>query len=790
MRRPLFAAALFLVIIAALRLGAGGADGVPPGYISTEGLEADRILLVTGQVYQKDEKSVYLKSVVLLESDALGRSAAQSRQSIPIKENLICETENALEIPLGTTAAFRGEFAPYSHATNPGEFDSALYYRTLKVGGRLRKAVPVALGEHYWHVREALFQLKLYFKERLYRIFPEKEAAVMSALLLGDKKELDSDLKELYKRNGILHILSISSLHITIIGMSVYTLLRKAGMPVIPAAAAGSVLLSGYGCMTGFGVSACRAIGMYGIKMLGEMAGRTYDMLTGLGVMAAVMVAGNPYYLQNSGFLLSFTSVLGIALLSPALVPEQDRGRAAPGKEKEKGFRRLAGELRAVPGNVGKSLCESLFVSLSITLATLPIQLYYYYEVPVYSVFLNLFVIPFMKPMMITGLLAMLVPGLGILGCVDYVILRGYEILCGIFDRLPFHVWNPGCPRIWQIAVYYVLLSAAAGLRIYCKKERQEGTEISGRIRMGKRISVPVLFAAVLLFAIGMPRENRVIFLDVGQGDCILVQTSSGRNYLFDCGSSSRKKIGKYILIPFLKYCGIGKLDAVFLSHPDADHVNGAAELLETGGDHSITVGQLLLPAIEEGAREEQWGKLIQAAEQYGRDRPVPVGYLGAGDGWECKGARFPCLHPAYGFGAGDVNGYSQCFLAEFSDSVSGQGWSLLLTGDVQEKGESMFLEELQRREIRKVTVLKAAHHGSRNSTPAAFLDQVAPAVTVISSGRDNRYGHPHEELLQRLEDSGTHIVQTARSGAITVSLRRGRLRVSGYCEQSGCGDF
>lgn len=790
MRRPLFAAALFLVIIAALRLGAGGADGVPPGYISTEGLEADRILLVTGQVYQKDEKSVFLKSVVLLESDALGRSAAQSRQSIPIKENLICETENALEIPLGTIAAFRGEFAPYSHATNPGEFDSALYYRTLKVGGRLRKAVPVALGEHYWHVREALFQLKLYFKERLYRIFPEKEAAVMSALLLGDKKELDSDLKELYKRNGILHILSISSLHITIIGMSVYTLLRKAGMPVIPAAAAGSVLLSGYGCMTGFGVSACRAIGMYGIKMLGEMAGRTYDMLTGLGVMAAVMVAGNPYYLQNSGFLLSFTSVLGIALLSPALVPEQDRGRAAPGKEKEKGFRRLAGELRAVPGNVGKSLCESLFVSLSITLATLPIQLYYYYEVPVYSVFLNLFVIPFMKPMMITGLLAMLVPGLGILGCVDYVILRGYEILCGIFDRLPFHVWNPGCPRIWQIAVYYVLLSAAAGLRIYCKKKRQEGTGISGRIRMGKRISVPVLFAAVLLFAIGMPRENRVIFLDVGQGDCILVQTSSGRNYLFDCGSSSRKKIGKYILIPFLKYCGIGKLDAVFLSHPDADHVNGAAELLETGGDHSITVGQLLLPAIEEGAREEQWGKLIQAAEQYGRDRPVPVGYLGAGDGWECKGARFTCLHPAYGFGAGDVNGYSQCFLAEFSDSVSGQGWSLLLTGDVQEKGESMFLEELQRREIRKVTVLKAAHHGSRNSTPAAFLDQVAPAVTVISSGRDNRYGHPHEELLQRLEDSGTRIVQTARSGAITVSLRKGRLRVSGYCEQSGYGDF
>ena len=144
----------------------------------------------------------------------------------------------------------------------------------------------------------------------------------MSALLLGDKNALDNEVKEMYQRNGILHIFSISSLHITIVGMGIYKLLRKAGIPILPASMAGSLLLILYGCMTGFGVSACRAIGMYLLRMLAEVVGRTYDLLTALGVMAAVMVIQNPYYLQNGGFLLSFTSVMGIGVVFPGLKPE------------------------------------------------------------------------------------------------------------------------------------------------------------------------------------------------------------------------------------------------------------------------------------------------------------------------------------------------------------------------------------------------------------------------------------------------------------------------------------
>ena len=339
-------------------------------------------------------------------SSAFGQSAAGSRQEIPIQENIICETEKAEEISLGSHVAVRGQFAPYAHATNPGEFDAAVYYRTLEIGGKLKKAVVLAKGEASWPVREGLYQLKVYFKERLYRIFPEQEAAVMAALLLGDKSELDSDLKELYKRNGVLHILSISSLHITIIGMSIYRLLRKMGLPVCPCALAGSVILILYGCMTGFSVSACRAIGMYLIKMGAEIAGRTYDMLTALGVMGAFMVLRNPFYLQNSGFLLSFSSVLGIGVVYPLLMPEislgKGVGKSVSGKHSRSEKARFTKSLAAAAGFAGDALIQSFFASLSITLTTLPVQLWFYYEIPVYSVFLNLFIIPFLKPMMIT----------------------------------------------------------------------------------------------------------------------------------------------------------------------------------------------------------------------------------------------------------------------------------------------------------------------------------------------------------------------------------------------------
>ncbi len=282
---------------------------------------------------------------------------------------------------------------------------------------------------------------------------------------------------------------------------------------------------------------------------------------------------------------------------------------------------------------------------------------------------------------------------------------------------------------------------------------------------------------AIAVLGVRPAPVDSVTFLDVGQGDCVLVRTASGQCYLFDCGSSSRKMVGKYVLLPYLKYCGIHTLDGVFVSHPDTDHANGVLELLAMGEESGIGIKQLILPEIEKESRQDQLGELLEAVWDV-----TPVGYLSAGDGWSGGGTEFTCLHPPEEFPGKEPNAYSECILVEFGKEKSGSGkengWSLLLTGDVEGKGEEALLGELSAREIGRVTVLKVAHHGSRNSTAEELLEQISPLLAVISCGRDNSYGHPHPELLKRLSDSGAHVVQTSLTGAVTVSFRDGGLEV------------
>lgn len=773
MRRPLFWVALLLVIIAAIRLETGRLNTVPEGMADAVSIGIRRELTVTGQVYKKDDQTIYLQDIYVRLEDFEGftdlsqedlSQAIFLSQSIPCKDNIICKLAEAEEIPLGSYVTLLGSFAPIAPATNPGEFDAVAYYQTIGVGGRLSRASLLARGKDCWPVREWLYRLRLRLEERLYRALPESRAGILCALLLGDKGGLEERVKDLYRQSGILHILSISSLHITILGMSFYRLLRRLRMPVGPAALAGSILLLSYGSLTGFGVSACRAIGMYLIRMLGEVLGRTYDMLTALGVMAALMVWQNPYYLHHSGFLLSYASVLGVGVLYPALVGGQDS------HDKNRSYGHTedgANTVRRILTGLWEKLRQSLLVSLSVALAALPVQLWCYYEVPVYSVFLNLFVIPFVKPLMLAGLLAMLIPGFGLGGTAAGGILAWYEWLCEIYSTLPFHTWNPGCPKIWQIVLYYLMLGIVITGRKWFKEARRVRWAATG---VG-------LVGAVFFLGFRLPAGNSVTFLDVGQGDCILVQTGSGESYLFDCGSTSRTGVGEYVLVPFLKYNGIQTLDAVFVSHPDADHANGISELLTLGQESGVEVRQLILPDIAGELRKDHLSKLIEAARMTEQKRPIEIRFISAGDMWECGNARFTCLNPAEGWRTENTNAYSECFYVEFFGKTA-RGYdqkeavTMLLTGDVEGEGEEALMRQLALRGIGQVDILKVAHHGSRGATSEEFLELIRPEIAVISCGSNNRYGHPHAELLERLEQVGSDILQIKEQGAVHLLFR------------------
>ena len=743
-------------------------------------------------------------------------------------ENILCYLREGVPEPeIGSLVILKGTLKNFQQPTNPGQFNAPFYYQILRISFRLNQAEIQVKSDRFYKIAEGLYQLRRKAGSKVDALLPEQEASVMKTMLLGEKGILDEEIKGLYQRNGIAHILAISGLHISMIGMGLYQLLRRAGLKIKLSAILASMIIVLYGMMTGFAVSAIRAIAMFLLQMLAQILGRTYDRITALAVAAVLVLVEQPLYLFHSGFQFSFLCVLGISLILPVL------------------------------GNVRKG--KKLFEGVALMAVTLPVYLGVFYQIPVYSMFLNFIVLPMMSILMGAGIVMILAAFL----CTPLAIpaawlitgiLMVYERLGLFTEKLPHHYWTPGCPAKWQLAVYVAVLIIIAALgrtkrkavlyqkdcihrRGSCAKEiLQEQNKRIRRIAChgGKWIStygIPVgicwgfLLLGVVILTWRFRPELQVTFLDVGQGDCIFLQTENGASYLTDGGSSSVSKVGKYRMIPFLKYQGASQIKAVFVSHADSDHCNGIAELLEQAELEGIRVENLVLTDIADECRSEGYEELVELAGQNG----ITVQLLHEGQQLQDGELLFQCLHPSKGYRAEDLNETSMVLLVTYRE------FSMLLTGDVQGAGEEHLTQELQdwkepgvtqmqdvirisgeeesmeeesieeqsiederieeqieeKRPQNKMganhtetelTILKVAHHGSKNSTSEEFLKAANPKLAIISCGKGNRYGHPHEETLERLEKADVPWFCTKDYGAIAVTVDdKSRVQVRGY---------
>lgn len=785
-------------------------------------------------------------------------------------ENILCYLREGVPEPeIGSLVILKGTLKNFQQPTNPGQFNAPFYYQILRISFRLNQAEIQVKSDRFYKIAEGLYQLRRKAGSKVDALLPEQEASVMKTMLLGEKGILDEEIKGLYQRNGIAHILAISGLHISMIGMGLYQLLRRAGLKIKLSAILASMIIVLYGMMTGFAVSAIRAIAMFLLQMLAQILGRTYDRITALAVAAVLVLVEQPLYLFHSGFQFSFLCVLGISLILPVL------------------------------GNVRKG--KKLFEGIALMAVTLPVYLGVFYQIPVYSMFLNFIVLPMMSILMGAGIVMILAAFL----CTPLAIpaawlitgiLMVYERLGLFTEQLPHHYWTPGCPAKWQLAVYVAVLIIIAALgrtkrkAVLYQKDcihkdciHRRGSCVKGilqedppchevlqyemsqyersqhgmaqynipryevsqyeipqyemqnkRIRRiachgGKWIStygIPVgicwgfLLLGVVILTWRFRPELQVTFLDVGQGDCIFLQTENGASYLTDGGSSSVSKVGKYRMIPFLKYQGASQIKAVFVSHADSDHYNGIAELLEQAELEGIRVENLVLTDIADECRSEGYEELVELAGQNG----ITVQLLHEGQQLQDGELLFQCLHPSKGYRAEDLNETSMVLLVTYRE------FSMLLTGDVQGAGEEHLTQELQdwkepgvtqmqdvirisgeeesmeeqsiederieeqieeKRPQNKMganhtetelTILKVAHHGSKNSTSEEFLKAANPKLAIISCGKANRYGHPHEETLERLEKVDVPWFCTKDYGAITVTVDdKSRVQVRGY---------
>lgn len=627
-------------------------------------------------------------------------------------ENCILYTDEEYEF--GAALRVKGRASLFDTAKNPGEFDMRRYCRTMRIGFRIYPDEVVIEKNNGSLLSKAAGSLAKKLRASLYSVTDAQSASVFSAMLLGDKDGLDSELSELFAACGIGHILAISGLHVSLIGMGLYKILRKSGAGYVVSMSVGSAAILFYGMMTGSGTSTVRAVIMYIAAVYANAAGRTYDMLSAASLAAVIMLFWNPMLLYNGGFQLSFGAVLGIVLIAGSV---------------KKAFK------------ITKKIPAAFVTSLSVQAATLPVIMWNYYEVPVLAVFINMIVVPLMTVLMISAVFGSAAGLFSVHAgsfCIGpgVLVLRFYKLLCAAYVRLSWAVWICGKPKSWQIAVYYLILTAV----IFALKK------YDGRRKAPALAFAPALALLMLRFDNGFEAD----FLYVGQGDGIFIRSGSGATFLVDGGSSDNGSLYEYTLEPFLMSKGVAKLDYAIVTHCDNDHISGLKALLENG---KIKVDTVYMPDI--GFSDDAYNELWETAEKSGaRVMTVYCGMrLTAGS------TEITCLHPKRGVFYGEQNGNSTVLVVENGD------FSMLLTGDIGEEQEKALCGAVS--EFAPFDVLKAAHHGSKFSNSEEFIYAVKPESIVISCGEDNRYGHPHEEALKRMGEFGAIIYRTDEQGAV-----------------------
>ncbi len=610
---------------------------------------------------------------------------------------------------------------------NPGGFNEKRYYKARNIEYKFFvKNINSLTYKKNFLTHIYIFREKM--KYIYYQLLPQKEASVLNAMILGDRTGLDEEIEQLYQKSGVSHMIAISGLHFSIIGIMIMGLQKMLKVPLRIRSGVTIVLLLLYCLFIGYKVSAVRAGCMLGIILLGFIIYREPDVYTSIAFSALLLVVYQPLYIWEAGFQLSYGAVLGLLFITP-----------------------LLHRLYIIPIPIR----TYVFPAIAASLATYPIVAYHFYFISIIGIIVNILILPFVSLIILFGfaggILYFISPALSqfTVGIV-YAILVAYEKVCLAAVKLPYSTIVIGRPPIWMILLYYSLCAVVV-LYYYCPIQKRQ---------FYRKLKNSIWIIAVLIVVIYqcIPKKLDIIFLDVGQGDAIMIHTPFDQHILIDGGGNIRKPVGEkntgfYVILPYLKYKGITKLDTIFLTHPDADHILGLIEVLG-----SIHVDQIIVPDQNYDQCE-----LYRVFKEKAQDYHIPINYMSTGCFIQYHDdIKMDCLYPSSDPIPLETgwNNTSLVLHMRYKDH------RFLFTGDIEKAGEECLTSSYP---SIPADILKAPHHGSNTSSTTELLQSVSPSGAVISCGEKNAYGHPHADVLKRYSEHGIPIYCTAYNGAVMV---------------------
>jgi competence protein ComEC len=605
----------------------------------------------------------------------------------------------------------------------------------------------------------AIYSLRHRLGEALRQSLPEPESSLARGILLGLRGDIPDSMNEAFQRSGTTHILAISGQNMAIIAgivLSVATRLFGKHRPTYFIITLAILWL--YALLAGMSAPVLRAVIMVSVYLLGIYLGRQRSGLTAVAFSAAVMIAVNPKILWQISFQLSFAAVLGLIILTPVFQDWLARTR------------------------ISKIASDSLAVGLGAILATLPLTSYYFgYTslVTLPATFFASLVLP--AVIMITAAVAIIglawIPAAQVIGWIDWILLKYFVFVVQGFAAIPHASIEIGQVKAWLVWTYYGLLTAILWLSSRLKRIFP-GKDDSAIVFEALPVPTPIKWsiAALLIIAILIwtaifttPDTGRlqVRFIDVGQGDAILIKSPSNNYILVDGGPNPETTclaLGE--ALPFWNR----NIDMVVLTHQHDDHANGLIEVVQR-----YDVKQVLYPP-DQLNKSDNVDYLPGSMEL--RDTISNKGIdcitASAGQVIDIGGAVIEVLNPpetTYEGTDSDIDNNGVVLRVSMGEI------SFLLSADLYWDGE---LNLVCARPVLQSTVLKVGHHGSKSSTRSYYLGAVNPQVAVISVGAGNRFGHPSEETVERLNTYvGENMVLTTMDrGTITFTTDGKRLWV------------
>lgn len=648
------------------------------------------------------------------------------------------KNKEEVNLEYGNKLQILGEYQEPNKARNYQGFDYKNYLKTNKIYGIIRvdsyANITIKQQKNLSNFKLLIHKIREKLKQNIQKLLTEETYALGIGILIGDNSRINEKIVEDFKNSNLSHMLAVSGAHINYVVLTVSILFTKKRAGIKAQRVVTIMMMLFFMELTQMTSSVVRAGISCIIYMLASLLYRKADVINAMAISTLLILLNNPFKLFDIGFQLSYAGTLGIILFCKLInIPLKNK--------------------------LLKYLKDSIIISISANIFIIPIMMYQFNTISLTFILSNLLAGPLLGISIILEIIVLLISFMSInIAAIPAKVLNILLILiiniANWFSNIEISKIYVITPQIISIVAYYLICAA-----IILKKKN-------------RKIIVIIMLTVLIINLFPTPKKLRINFIDVGQGDSTLIRTETNKVILIDSGGSTASSsfdVGNKVLLPYLLDRRIKKIDFIIVSHFDADHCQAFETVID-----NINVRKVVV--CKQSMITQEYLNIINKCKK----KNIKIIVVERGDKLKIdKRTEFEILHPGERFlddGKGGLN--ANAIVCKMNYKLNnGKIFSILFTGDIEVEAEKE-LEQVYGKKL-KADILKVAHHGSKTSSREEFIKLVSPKIALIGVGENNKFGHPADITLERLEKENVKVYRTDQMGEVSITINKnGEIKV------------